>query len=378
MNLWYLYSMRRTHHSSLSFLFCIAALCLACDSVDESHTLSGEIDNLDGSIPSQDARAVGGQVSLDARVAFTYPLDDVLRVNHLQALGTHNSYHLQPEVDILPWRYSHLPLDEQLGLQGVRQFELDIFENEDGTLEIYHLAFVDARSTCPDLANCLNVMKAWSDQNLGHHPVLVLLEVKRYRGTAAETVRKIEDILTQTWTRERLLTPALVQRGYDSILAGLSAEGWPSLGEVRGKLLVVLHAGGDLRDAYLAAAGGTEARLMFPDAYGDINTSYAAYHSMNNPIGSQSAIQAVVRAGHLVRTRSDADGEESDTLDYTRANAALASGAHFISTDFPSLATEARYGFVIPEGTPSRCNRLTAPQNCSPAAIENLAGLEPL
>lgn len=370
MDLWYRSSMRCTHHSSLLFLFCIAALCLACDSVHESHTSSGEIDHLDGSIPSQDARAVGGQGAPDALVAFTYPLDDILRINHIQALGTHNSYHLQPEVDILPWRYSHLPLDEQLELQGVRQFELDIFENEDGTLEVYHLAFVDARSTCPDLANCLNVMKAWSDQNLGHHPVLVLLEVKRYRGTAAETVSKIEDILQATWTVQRLLTPALIQRGYDSILEGLSIEGWPTLGDVRGRLMVVLHAGGALREAYLAASGGTEARLMFPDAYGDINASYAAYHSMNNPIGSQAAIQAIVRAGHLVRTRSDADGEESDAQDYARANAALESGAHFISTDFPMPATEVRYGFVIPGGAPSRCNPLTAPEVCSSAVIE--------
>ena len=32
----------------------------------------------------------------------SYPNDDHIRVNHLQALGTHNSYHLAPDIDFLP------------------------------------------------------------------------------------------------------------------------------------------------------------------------------------------------------------------------------------------------------------------------------------
>ena len=56
---------------------------------------------------------------------------------------------------------------------------------------------------------------------------------------------------------------------------------------------------------------------------------------MNNPITGQASIQEVVQATK-VRTRADADGAESDALDYSRANAALSSGAHFISTDFPT------------------------------------------
>ena len=327
--------------------------------------------------PSDDAGIHTGADAHLTDIAFqpTYPMDDTLRLNHLQGLGTHNSYHLQPDVDILPWRYSHLPLDEQLEEQGVRQFELDIFESEEGLLEIYHVAFVDARSTCPDLTDCLMVMKRWSDRHQGHHPLLVLLETKRYRGSAPETIQKIEDILRSTWSRDRLITPRLVQREYPSIREGLEVHGWPTLGETRGKLMAVLHTGGVLRDAYLEAAGGTKDRLMFPDAYGNLEADYAAYHSMNNPIGAQTAIQGVVRAGHMVRTRADADGEESEALDYTKANAGLSSGAHFISTDFPYPATEVEYGFIIPEGTPSRCNPISAPTNCTSSDIENASNL---
>ena len=141
--------------------------------------------------------------------------------------------------------------------------------------------------------------------------------------------------------------------------------------------MAVLHTGGSLRDAYLDAPGGTKERLMFPDAYGNLEADYAAYHSMNNPIDGQAAIQAVVEAGHLVRTRADADGEESEALDYTKATAALNSGAHFISTDFPFAATETTYGFIIPEGTPSRCNPISAPADCNSADLENELNLGP-
>ena len=61
------------------------------------------------------------------------PLDDVLRLNDLQVLGSHNSYHQEaaPEVMALlrafdptladSLEYSHPPLAEQFEEQGIRQ-----------------------------------------------------------------------------------------------------------------------------------------------------------------------------------------------------------------------------------------------------------------
>ena len=367
----------RTYASLIiEFTFVCLLACLGC-SEDDTHNNVHQEQTEVGILDDADIHA-GPDIQLaDATFQPSYPMDETLRMNHLQGLGTHNSYHLQSDIDILPWRYSHLPLDEQLGKQGVRQFELDIFESEAGVLEVYHIAFVDARSTCPDLAACLTVMKGWSDQHQGHHPILVLLETTRYRSTAQETIEKIEEILASTWSRDRLVTPALVQRNYASIREGLEAEGWPTLGETRGRLMAVLHTSGSLRNAYLESAGSTKERLMFPDAYGNLEADYAAFHSINNPIDGQATIQAVVEAGHLVRTRADEGGEESETLDYTKANAALSSGAHFISTDFPFAATETTYGFIIPEGTPSRCNPISAPDDCNSADLENEQNLGP-
>ena len=315
------------------------------------------------------SRGAGEEREEESGGRMNYQLDDTLRVNHLQALGTHNSYHLASEIDILPWRYSHLPLDEQLEEQGVRQFELDIYE-VGGEFKVYHIERLDPNTTCETLRDCLEVMSVWSARRSTHHPLLVLLEVKSIERSAGEAVRVIEMMIEETWGRSRVLTPNLVQRGYSTLREGLEAEGWPHLGEVRGRLLAVLHSGGALREALLTADGGLEDRLLFPDAYGDLSAPFAAYHSMNDPISGFERIQDVVRAGHLVRTRSDVDGEAYRDLDYTRADLALMSGAHWISTDYPRAPQEGEYGFVIPEGTPSRCNPLTAPPACSPDQIE--------
>ena len=141
---------------------------------------------------------------------------------------------------------------------------------------------------------------------------------------------------------------------------------------MRGRLILVLHASGALREVYTEELTTTEGRIFFPDCYGDLSVPVAAVHSMNSPVNDLEKIQGVVSAGHLVRTRADSEGEETDPVDYTRFEAALESGAHFISTDYPFPGDDETYGVVIPEGTPSGCNPITALADCSPEAVESL------
>jgi hypothetical protein len=44
---------------------------------------------------------------------FHYPLDDLLRFDHVQLKATHNSYHIMTS-DIPEWEYTMQPLDAQL------------------------------------------------------------------------------------------------------------------------------------------------------------------------------------------------------------------------------------------------------------------------
>ena len=312
----------------------------------------------------------------DTAPQFDYPLDDVLRFQDLQAKGTHNSYHTQAGDSMVPeWNYSHASLDLQLSLQGVRQFELDLWYNvTEQRFDVYHVPLLDQSSSCETLLDCLQVLKSWSDDNRGHHPLFVLIEPK----TGAEDaegaqlyLQRLETELLSVWPEQRLVTPDLVRGEADSLLTAVQEQGWPTLGELRGRALFVLHTGGLLRSEYTYGDAHASGRLMFPDASGDGSLPYAAVHTMNDPFGSFDAISELVGQGHLVRTRGDADLQEAESNDLTRQQAAMNSGAHFISTDFPVPVQGTDYVVNIPGGSPSRCNPVRAPEVCTSLAIED-------
>lgn len=55
---------------------------------------------------------------------------------------------------------------------------------------------------------------------------------------------------------------------------------------------------------------------------------------MNNAIKDLEKIKENVKKGYIVRTRSDSDTREARTNDYRSFEAAKASGAQIISTDY--------------------------------------------
>ncbi len=71
---------------------------------------------------------------------------DEVRLNQIQVIGTHNSYHIAPHqavLDVIAKRspelarsldYTHRPLAEQFSRLGIRQIELDIFADPNGGL----------------------------------------------------------------------------------------------------------------------------------------------------------------------------------------------------------------------------------------------------
>ncbi|MEE2643641.1 MAG: Ca2+-dependent phosphoinositide-specific phospholipase C, partial [Myxococcota bacterium] len=297
-------------------------LCVACDAqAPRENNSAGQDRGLQRPDRAKEIATDLGLSTLDASVdahrEMDYPLDEVIRFNHLQSLGTHNSYHRRPERSIPPWDYDHPPLDEQLDELGVRQFELDLHENEPGIFEVYHIARLDALSSCSPLEDCLNTMRRWSQRHAQHHPLMVLLEVKVTVSTPGEVVETLERILRESWGAERLLKPAALIRDMENLREGLARGGWPTLGESRGQLMVVLHSGGALRESLLSRP--LLEWLMFPDAYGNLDAHYAAYHSINDPVEGATRIRAAVEAGHMVRTRADANNVEPRALDHARA-----------------------------------------------------------
>lgn len=330
-------------------------------------------DGGDGCPPALGEPAPRGEVD-----GVRHPMDDVLRVNHLQAEGTHNSYHVAPDDPIDPWAYTHAPLGEQLQSQGVRAVELDIWlDRSCERYEVFHAAVADEETTCWLMTDCLEALRAWSDANPGHHPIFVQIEPKDvYRESTAELqIEAMEREILSVWPRELIVTPDEVRGDRASVAEAIERDGWPTLGEVRGHALFFMNRGDTLRDDYTRDRTSLEGRVMFAEAA--IGEPVASVMVINSPQTSADAIRGAVEAGYLVRTRADADGEEARAEDRTRLEAALASGAHIVSTDFPAPVEGTSYFVEIPDGTPSRCNPLVAPDECTPEAIEDPSLIAP-
>ena len=148
--------------------------------------------------------------------------NDSVRMNQIQVIGSHNSYHagLAPsEAKLMMAKnpklyqgleYRHRPLDQQFS-SGIRQIELDIFADSQGGryahpagpeavataglakdpefdpegimskpgFKVMHLQDFDYRSTCQPLTACLTIIREWSRAHPLHLPIYILLETKR-------------------------------------------------------------------------------------------------------------------------------------------------------------------------------------------------------
>ncbi len=355
----------------------------------------------------------------DGEQAEPYPRDSVLRLNHIQVIGTHNSYHIEPRPSLMErllrslptlafgLQYTHVPLEQQFSEQGVRQIELDVFADPVGGLfayraglawvrenpnadiaELYepgfkvlHVQDVDFESTCWTLVSCLQAVKRWSRANPLHMPIMILIEAKDepipFAGSAVpipigpEELDALDAEIRSVFRPEELITPDDVRQGRDTLRDAVRELGWPTLAQSRGKVLFTLDNGGAVRDAYLSGHPSLQGRVMFVSVPADHPA--AGFLKLNDPIGDFEAIRSAVTNGFVVRTRADADTREAREGDTEPRDHALASGAHWVSTDYPVPDTRWGHGYAaqIPGGTPARCNPISAPPFCLPTDIEN-------
>lgn len=367
--------------------------------------------------PSPPLNSAGGDVPTESP---TLPVDSSIRLNQLQFIGSHNSYHVAPAAPILNWlnvfssavpdvasalgdpnllNYTHAPLTTQLD-RGLRTFELDIFADPQGGkfahpllpdilklsvkrpqgmdqpgLKVLHIQDIDFISTCQVFIGCLNELKAWSDQHRDHLPVIINLELKDdplpapFDGTKithfdstqlAEVDSEIRSVLG-----DRLITPDDVRGDAPDLRTAVSQNGWPTLAQSRGRFLFFMDNEAKRLD-YLDGHPDLQGRVMFTSS-GEGQPDGAVL-KVNDP-GDGSRIRALVADGYLVRTRAD---DEVTTPTTAQRDTALASGAQVVHTDFPAGEKSRTSGYVVTFGTnpEARCNPVTTTAaTCSGAAI---------
>ncbi len=360
---------------TLRVFSCLLALCvcqLGCTQTNSTHLVDAALD--DGiADASPQCPTMPTPMNFVPRTA-TRPLDDILRMNHVQAKATHNSYHIRPEQGLVDWAYTHVPLAEQFATQGVRGIELDVhWDSHCQRFEVYHLAGIDARTTCSVFTDCLLALREFSQAHPGHAPIFVHIEPKDGDAGADDArIQALEREVLAVFDPAWIITPDEVRGESATLAQAIAARGWPTLQRARGRILFYIQGSSALfRELYTHGHRDLEGRLMFVDS--TPSDPFAAVCVANDPIGDATEIQEALAAGYLVRTRADADPAVARTNDRTRLNAALASGAQIVSTDFPWPIANSEYFVEIPGGMPVRCSPTVAPETCTNAALENPA-----
>jgi hypothetical protein len=290
-------------------------------------------------------------------------MDGELTVADVQAIGTHNSYHVEPdEVLDASHAYTQPALDVQADL-GVRAFELDVHRAEDGTFLVFHLPTIDPESTCPTLGDCLGVLRTWSLAHPCHAPFIVWIEPKDDLDEMVDGLTTLEGHMTELDAAVTEAWPAAAMIQPDEVIG----VGWPALAESRGKLIVALLDSGDLRAEYLAGAPALEGRALFVDA--DTGSdSFAAAFKIDDAAGEAKQVGKLVSAGFLVTSNVDSAADD-DATNQATFDAALAAGPSHLASDQVQPVEGSDYVAELPGGSP-RCNPARVPAGCGPADLE--------
>jgi hypothetical protein len=343
-------------------------------------------------------------------------LDANLRMNDILTIGTHNSYHLAASPPIMEvirrWSekaaegldYTHPSLSEQLD-DGARALELDIFYDPEGGryarpsglalikqpvpdeyvramsapgMKVLHVQDIDFRSTVHTYVQGLQEIRAWSLAHPDHTPILLTMNTSDgptrtkngVDGLAFDEAAydALDAEIASVFPAGSVITPDVVRGAHATLRESVLAGGWPLLGDARGKILIAVDEYGRKRDAYRRGRRSLEGCMCFvnSDDDGPDNAFYVL-----NEYADVPAIAERVRQGFLVRTRSDAETIEARANDTRRRDAALASGAQYVSTDYrrPDLRFS-DYQVRLAGDAAAIVNPLRAPPGLAGAPIE--------
>jgi hypothetical protein len=336
--------------------------------------------------------------------------EPLLKLNDIQVMGSHNSYRGDAPPAILAhmartrsdaatvFGYQHPVLARQLDL-GVRQIELDVFADPDGGrfadpmgeaiapggvdrsamlapgYKVLHIPGIDYRSHCVTLAVCLKQVRDWSKANPGHLPIFITIDAKdqpfSYQGATvpipltAALLDTLDDEIRSVLGPDMLIAPDDVRGQRRTLREAVVAGGWPSLEEVRGKVMIIFDVRRATADLYRQNHPSLVGRAMF--SLYDPDDPEAATLIIQDPREAIGDIQEWVRQGFIIRTRSDADTYEARVGDRSGLEAAMASGAQMISTDYYPGAPDPeglRFSLSLPGGIMQRCNPVRRPHGC--------------
>lgn len=343
-----------------------------------------------------------------------------VKVNEIQLVGSHNSYHsgispnefanlqkMNPRA-AAALEYKHPSLETQLN-DGVRQLEIDVYADTKGGLfahpqgpvlaakaglpadppfdpngimmkpgfKVLHVEDIDYRSNCEPFTNCLTIVRNWSKAHPGHLPIFILVENKdgkpRLEGGAvpepltAATFDALDAEIRSVFQASEMITPDDVRGAHKTLNEAILANGWPMLEHARGKVIFLLDQR-RVEPLYTEGHPSLEDRVLFTNA--TPGAPDAAFTECNDSVKDPNLVPGLIRKGYLVRTMTDGGPAAVKANDRTRSESSIRSGAQIVSTDYPAgeAAVSGFFVSVRPSGKMhpnARCNPVLKPANCT-------------
>lgn len=283
-----------------------------------------------------------GYVPCDESSFTAFDIDEAVasgvKFNEVAFIGTHNSYKsgateqykkLYQSIDVLTFglvsevtaTFEADTLTQQLEL-GVRNLEIDIetvVKGDEISFAVSHMPYLDNVSSCYDLAGALEEIALWSQNNPGHLPVTVIIEPKRallpvdgMKFFNLEYANALDDLVRDVLGSD-LLTPAEMMGAYSSFKEMRENDGWLSLGDTMGKVMVLLHDCSATTN-FIKQDETIKSRAMFPMLrYEDRNESYTSFILDNEPsVAVRHKEENIDQCNLIVRTRADSFPSYSD------------------------------------------------------------------
>jgi Phosphoinositide phospholipase C, Ca2+-dependent len=338
-------------------------------------------------------------------------MDTNLRLDQMQVIGTAESYKQKPGRALMGLirmggRKDAEALD--YGLPGlavqldndVRSLQFDVaydpagglFKNPAGAsmamellpddyvsamtkpgFKVIHVLDVDYRSSCLTLADCLGQIAVWSRAHPRHLPIVIGLktnDVKTPMPGATKplacdeaALNELESEIRAAFAPDQMITPDQVQGNFATLREAVLAHAWPKLSTARGKVIFVLDDSAAKTKAYQGARKLLEGRAMFVAA--EETSPLAAFISIPDPVTNSGRIAQAVRAGFIVTTRADEETREARKNNTARREAAFASGAQIVQTNFVSADPAiGNYRVTLADAPAAMCGAKLESEHC--------------
>ena len=178
----------------------------------------------------------------------------------------------------------------------------------------------------------------------------------------AQLFDDLEAEVLSVFDEKAIITPDDVRGDAETLEEAVLTQGWPAIARSRGKVMFSLVDTGESRDIYVQDAPSLEAKLFFTSS--EPGRPDAAFIRIDDSTEDPEGLAEQAAAGYLIRTRTDEPGIHAPAGDVSLRDSAIASGAHYISTDYYLADPETGYEVALPGTAVARCNPVTAPTGC--------------